>query len=456
MPFTLTKESETAVSESYVDDKRTFTLNKESKATVSEGRVDDKMTFTPSKESEAAVGEGCIDGKMDFTLRKESEAEAIRINVNEELIIHTETNEGDDFLDLHSGCPEGKSGEPSIELTLGQENIEKDNTQPDDVMNFDDLGLGDTDNWQLNENNGEGEPFLRQCSLDRENSSFVERRVEENIIVDDEMDDDDEEEEVDANDDEEEADDDANDEVEAGVDEETNLAEKFDSLHGIPSAHMYQAVDISQGAFGSPLSLLNESHMQQFVSHADTSSTPIWNKLKRAANRTVTGENERIRSDTWDHQEPSDFDRCMENIEHWMGKAKKLLEFAPVMHPQAEGNLVTIVIVAEQRSTKLKEVEDEFNLFAEQIMSPRDLQSKLDVADVSLKELKAELSNYMDSKTTHGDDMWLSIEKAVKEVESLKLAVSSIPTKLEHKKAKVVELRFKNGKMMGSQVGEMM
>ncbi|KAL9688933.1 hypothetical protein QQ045_033360 [Rhodiola kirilowii] len=35
-------------------------------------------------------------------------------------------------------------------------------------------------------------------------------------------------------------------------------------------------------------------------------------------------------------------------------KAKKLLEFAPVMHPQAEGNQLTIAIAAEQGSTKLK------------------------------------------------------------------------------------------------------
>ncbi|KAL9664311.1 hypothetical protein QQ045_019710 [Rhodiola kirilowii] len=132
-------------------------------------------------------------------------------------------------------------------------------------------------------------------------------------------------------------------------------------------------------------------------------------------------------------------------------RAKKLLEFAPVMHPQVEGNQLTTSIATEQRSTKLKEVEDEFKLFAEQVMSPRDLQSKLDVADVSLQELKVELSNYMDSKTTHGDDMRLSIEKAVKEVEPLKLVASSIPTELEREKAKVIELRFKNGKRMESQ-----
>ncbi|CAM8900690.1 unnamed protein product [Rhodiola kirilowii] len=403
MPFTLTKESETAVSESYVDDKRTFTLNKESEATVSEGFVDDKMAFTPSKKSEAAVGEGCIDdkmaftlskeseaavsdvdGKMDFTLSKESEAEKIRINVNEvctdekvieeskgvkvsepnndthvkELITHTETNEGDDFLDLHSGFPEGKSEEPSIELTLGQDNTETENTQPDDVMNFEDLGLGDTDNWQLNENIGEGEPFLRQCSLSEKSSFDIERRVEDNIIDDDAMDDDDEEEEVDADDDdEEEADDDANDEVEAGVDEETNLAEKFDSLHGIPSAHMYQAVDISQGAFGSPLSLLNESHMQQFVSHAETSSTPIGNKLKRAANRTVTGENKRFRSDTWDHQEPPNFDRCMENIEHWMGKAKMMYAEKEQQITQMSMNQQLLFAEMEQREHMIQHQE---------------------------------------------------------------------------------------------------
>ncbi|CAM8935247.1 unnamed protein product [Rhodiola kirilowii] len=43
-------------------------------------------------------------------------------------------------------------------------------------------------------------------------------------------------------------------------------------------------------------------------------------------------------------------------------KAKKLLEFAPVTHPQAEGNQLTIAIAAEQGSTKLKVGNDVIQL----------------------------------------------------------------------------------------------
>ncbi|KAL9660850.1 hypothetical protein QQ045_025668 [Rhodiola kirilowii] len=65
-----------------------------------------------------------------------------------------------------------------------------------------------------------------------------------------------------------------------------------------------------------------------------------------------------------DVTESKEVEKMVQDLIIELIKAKKLLEFAPMMHPQPEGSQLTTAIAAEQRSTKLKEVEDEFKLFA--------------------------------------------------------------------------------------------
>ncbi|CAM8980167.1 unnamed protein product [Rhodiola kirilowii] len=183
--------------------------------------------------------------------------------------------------------------------------------------------------------------------------------------------------------------------------------------------------------------------------------------------------------------ESKEVEKTVQDLTIELIAVKESLESAHAVHLEAEDNRLTAAMVAEQRSAELKEVEDEVKLLAEQVMSARDLQSKLDAADVSFKELKAELSNYMDSKTTHPgvddealagceqrkslrrthtgiqasvasaknelEDVRLNIEKAVEEVELLKLAASSIQSEVEREKAEVIRLRFKNGERIESQ-----
>ncbi|CAM9002268.1 unnamed protein product [Rhodiola kirilowii] len=183
--------------------------------------------------------------------------------------------------------------------------------------------------------------------------------------------------------------------------------------------------------------------------------------------------------------ESKEVEKTVQDLTIELIAVKESLESAHAVHLEAEENRLTAVMAAEQRSAELKEVEDEVKLLAEQVMSARDLQFKLDAADVSFKELKAELSNYMDSKTTHHgvddealagceqrkslrrthtgiqasvasaknelENVRLNIEKAVEEVELLKLAASSIQSEVEREKAEVIRLRFKNGERIESQ-----
>uniref|UniRef100_A0A7N0VMB8 Uncharacterized protein n=1 Tax=Kalanchoe fedtschenkoi TaxID=63787 RepID=A0A7N0VMB8_KALFE len=278
------------------------------------------------------------------------------------------TEKSDGFMDLHNDCSEMKPEEPNVGLTLAQDNFEQDNIekvngQPDDVMIFEDLDLGDSDNWQLNEKSPEGEPYLRQCNLGTDKGLFdVEERVEDIIEEEEGKEEEGTEEEEDVEEDGEEEYrhyDDADEE--GGID----ITEKFDSLQGISEAHLFQGVNISQSAFGSPLPVINESPMQHFASHAETDSTASGNTLKRAANfeqnlpfRGVSDGNKRIRcDDTWDHQESSGFHRCMENIEHWMGKAKMMYAAKEQECTQMNMNQQHLYAEVEQRNRVVEHQE---------------------------------------------------------------------------------------------------
>uniref|UniRef100_A0A7N0VA70 Uncharacterized protein n=1 Tax=Kalanchoe fedtschenkoi TaxID=63787 RepID=A0A7N0VA70_KALFE len=451
------------------------------------------MVEVGAEHVDTAVRDEDSDEKMAITISKESEFEKMDVSVNEvlanekineeflgvkasdanidthkkEFNSHIETDKSNDFMDLHNDCLEVKSEKPSVELTLGQDNIEqynieqddieqddieldnmeqdnieqddiekdnieqdaieqddieqdnieqdnigKENAQLDHVMNFDDLGLGDSDNWQLDENNAEGVPFLRQCSLGRDKGSFdVEGRAED-VVDEEELDDDEVDGDEDVEEDEEEGEEeeeeyDNDDEVgeEGGID----LPDKFDSLQGI-SSHIFQGVNISQGAFGSPLPVVNQSPMQHFSSHAEASSTAFGNTLKRTANheqnvsyRSVTDGNKRIRcDDTWDHQEPSDFYRCMENIEHWMGKAKMM--YAAKEQECAQMNMNQQLLYAEvQQRNHMIEHQEKNSIEVRQkshmeiLKLDRELivmEGLLDSYRKALKEIRREFSEY--------------------------------------------------------------
>uniref|UniRef100_A0A7N0UC04 Uncharacterized protein n=1 Tax=Kalanchoe fedtschenkoi TaxID=63787 RepID=A0A7N0UC04_KALFE len=161
---------------------------------------------------------------------------------------------------------------------------------------------------------------------------------------------------------------------------------------------------------------------------------------------------------------------------------KESLESAHAVHLEAEERRLTAAMAKEQNSKswekELKEVEDEVAVLSEQVLLEQDLQSKLDAASTLLRDLKSELANYMESKMNHHtddedldgkqtkslrrthtgiqasvasaqkelEDVRLNIDKAIEEVNLLKLATSSLQSELEFEKATVDTFKQREGK----------
>ncbi|CAM8912446.1 unnamed protein product [Rhodiola kirilowii] len=160
---------------------------------------------------------------------------------------------------------------------------------------------------------------------------------------------------------------------------------------------------------------------------------------------------------------------------------KESLESAHAKHLEAEEGRLKAAMEKEENcrnwENELKEVEDEVAVLSERVLSGKELQSKLDAASDLLQELRAELANYMESKMNHSiheeskdgeekkslrrthtgieasvasaqkelEDVRLNIDKAIEEVNLLKLAASSLQSELESEKAIVSELKQREG-----------
>ncbi|XP_014501339.1 protein WEAK CHLOROPLAST MOVEMENT UNDER BLUE LIGHT 1 [Vigna radiata var. radiata] len=180
--------------------------------------------------------------------------------------------------------------------------------------------------------------------------------------------------------------------------------------------------------------------------------------------------------------ESKEVEKSVEDLTIELIAAKESLETAHGAHLEAEEQRIGTVMARDQDSLdwekELKETEEELQRLNQQILSAKELKSKLDTASTLLIDLKAELSSYMESKLkqegdeegnskggpeepekkTHTDiqtavasakkeleEVNLNIEKATAEVSCLKVAATSLKSELEQEKATLAAIRQREG-----------
>ncbi|KAH0929868.1 hypothetical protein HID58_015595 [Brassica napus] len=145
---------------------------------------------------------------------------------------------------------------------------------------------------------------------------------------------------------------------------------------------------------------------------------------------------------------------------------KESLESAHASHLEAEEQRIGAAMARDQDAHRwekeMKQAEEQVQKLNQEILSSKDLKSKLDTASALLLDLKAELVAYMESKLnqeardlpseSHHDaskkeleDVKTSIEKAAAEVNCLKVASASLQLEVEKEKSALASVKQREG-----------
>lgn len=170
-------------------------------------------------------------------------------------------------------------------------------------------------------------------------------------------------------------------------------------------------------------------------------------------------------------------EKSVENLTIELITLKQSLDSAHSAHLEAEEHRIGAVMAKEQDNlnweVELKQAEEELDKLNLQMITTKDLKSKLDEASTLLQDLKAELAAYMESKSdeeasedplkepetkTRADietainaakrellDVKDKIEKATKEVNILKVASASLRSQLEKENLELQAIQQREG-----------
>ncbi|KAL9297694.1 hypothetical protein ACSQ67_023590 [Phaseolus vulgaris] len=219
--------------------------------------------------------------------------------------------------------------EHHIELSLGQDNnvekveVEKEQGGEEHMMDFEQVkDVEEPGMWLMDQKSCVEEPFLRPCHGGDVKGLDCEQ------LIEDEGEDGQQEEEG-----EEEEEDGESDEHEGGF----HLSPKCIPMEGMTSGNgLVQVMDAGHMPFGSGIDLRDDP-VGDFLSSRDepqmiSGSSLFGNGHKRDnlaldnhnSHNSLNGSNKRLRSDSPWNTKPMDFETCMEQMEHWMGKARMM------------------------------------------------------------------------------------------------------------------------------------
>ncbi|CBI21943.3 unnamed protein product, partial [Vitis vinifera] len=263
--------------------------------------------FMVEKELHAEELVNCYYASHLQCLIRAQKEELLRAEAKDEV----EVKEEEDGGDVEMGEEGHELEEHNIQLRLGQDGVGKEKVKDEDNMDFDECKEQEPGQWFLDGKNDDNEPYLRPCTLDDLK----------------------------------------------GSDRGFNLSPKCGNLAGLSSENLIHAMEASQVPFNSSVQLRDHSSMELLSSRAEANMIPggpsiFSNSSKRdishehdISHQSLNSSHKRLRSD---------FDMCMEQIEHWMGKAKMLHQAKEQAYAESSMNQQFLIGELQQRDNLIE------------------------------------------------------------------------------------------------------
>ncbi|XP_054812787.1 uncharacterized protein LOC129313574 isoform X2 [Prosopis cineraria] len=283
---------------------------------VEDGSGDSKVGGAEEGSGDSKMG-GADDGSGDLRMGEvnsgrvqELEEHNIELSLGQDNFEKVEVEKEQDVGEHIVNIEEFKEKEPRQWLLDRKNNL--------GVMDIEDLKEEQHGQWLLDRKNNVGEPFLRQCNFSDVNSLDGESKKEEEEGQEGGEDEGEEDEEE-----EEEAEEDEHD---GGF----HLPSKCIPLEGMPSGSLMQAMEFNSGielrdnSMGDFLSSREDAQMISGASLFNNGHKRDIGQDNNNSHHSLNGSNKRLRSDSPWNAKPVDFEMCMEQIEHWIGKARMM------------------------------------------------------------------------------------------------------------------------------------